>query len=264
MYLANYAPEFKLKAPISGQTTNLKKGALVGKAVSDSTTQNGHLQLFSGFSKLANAVGILNEAHTATGNDVDVAGTTYNEPGRNGISASDITKASVHPVELIVPGRVVRIDYSLATGDSISTTSTVTTTALTLTSLEDDIEAAFLYVSVGTGIGQINYLTASVAGSATLKAAFGTNLDATTSKLVKILPRFHLLYGLTSDGTKLASQAAAGAMEGVILETYLVQNGREQILNPQLDSTLTGLNSLASLRIQADLLIRDSLPYTTS
>lgn len=155
-------------------------------------------------------------------------------------------------VDLAIPGsKMFEVDYSLATADLVQATQAVSTTTITLTSLEDDIDASFLYVDEGLGAGQTNYLTASAAGSATLKAAFGTSLD-TTSYILKILPRFHEKLALSSDGTKLISQAAAGSWrEAMVIDNFIYRNSKREQLNPTKHAALTGLNNLRSLRFSA-------------
>lgn len=239
--LSQYTPDMQIDLPVSGHGTAMVVGALLKKG-STSATDNGHLKILSGTTGNKH-VGILQEAH-ATANDTDIPGTIY----------------TLHPVDIIIPYRVVRLEFSQASADLITLTSAVTSASLTLTSLEANIETAFIYVVSGTGAGQTNYFTASGAGTATLKAAFGTNLD-TTSKIIKVVPKFHELISLNTAGTKLSSQAAAGAIRCVALQTFIVQNNVEKDLNPVTDSALTKLNNLASLRFEANVALVDSIVY---
>lgn len=230
--------------PVFGNSADVLQGAFVMRGGTPAT-MNGALVKASGASALPDIVGRLLELHdySETG-DTLVAGTSF----------------VTHPVQLAHPFGIHRVEYDLTS--AITATQAVTTTTLTLTSLEDNIDAAFLYVAAGTGIGQTNYLTASAAGSATLKAAFGTSLD-TTSTLIKILPRFHQLISLNSDGTKLASQDAAGAVAATVIDTYIQRNGaRIEQMNPTKHAALTGLNSLRSIKFFADIAIIDAIPYS--
>jgi hypothetical protein len=241
--IVNYGAEYKLNAPIYGGAADIAAGALLARGATPATDQ-GALIKATGSSAVPDILGVLNSKLTyATDTETLANGTTF------------VTK----PVELISPFRVVRIEYDLTS--NITCTQTVTTTTLTLTSLEDDIDAGFLYVSAGVGIGQTNFLTAAAAGSCTLKAAFGTSLD-TSSKVVKILPRFHQIASLTTAGTKLASQAAAGAIKVIVMDSYIERNTNFEQLNPVKHAALTGLSALASLRFWADVLVRDSIPYS--
>lgn len=237
MRLVKYGPDNVTNLPVGG-------GAIVlGAAVTRGATpgsNNGMLIKASGASAIPDIIGILRQ-ELASGDASLIAG----------------TKFTTRPVQIVVPGRIVRIQYSLATADLVVATQAVSTTTITLTSLEDDIDAAFLYVDEGTGAGQTNYLTASGAGSATLKAAFGTNLD-TTSYIAKILPRFHQKAILNSDGTMLASQAAVGAVNVMVVDSFIERNGRFESLDPTKHAALTGLSSLRSIKFWADIVIRDT------
>lgn len=239
----NYGPELLIDLPVSGGGSALVSGAALARGISGSQPY-GHLVLATGTSAVPDIVGILREAH-ATANDTDAAGTVF----------------TTHPVEIMLSSRLLLVEYSQASADLITCTQAVSTTTITLTSLEDDIDTGGLYVAAGTGIGQINYLTAAGAGSATLKAAFTTDLD-TSSKVVKILPRFHQLGSLNSDGTKLSSQAAAGAVQVSIVDTLIERNGRREQFNPVKHSALTGLSGLHSFRIYAVMAFRNTFIYT--
>src|SRR3990167_5677385 len=243
MRVINYGPDNKTNLPVSGGGSALVRWALLKRGATPGTN-NGTLILATGNGANPDTIGILQEAHP-TAEDTLVDGTVF----------------TTRPVDITVPFRIVRVQYSVATANLIAATGAVSTTTITLTSLENDIDAAFLYVVSGTGLGQTNYLTASAAGSATLKAAFGTNLD-TTSRIIKILPRFHQFASLTADGTKLSSQDSVGLWPVIVLDTWMIRNGNEQQMSPVDHAALTGLNSLASLRFEADIAIRDSIPYS--
>src|SRR3990167_5660277 len=243
MEIVRYGQEMTTNLPVSGLGTALVQGALLKRGATPAT-QNGFLIAATASAAHPDTIGILKEAH-GVADDTDVPGTIF----------------KTHPIELVTPFRIVRVAYSVLAADIITVTGAVSSTTITLTDLEDDIDAAFLYVVSGTGAGQINYLKASAAGSATLKAAFGTNLD-TSSRLIKILPRFHQLASLSADGTMLSSQAAAGGFNIIVLNTYLVRNNNEESLSPVDHDELVGLNGLASLRFEADVIIRDTIGYS--
>jgi len=243
MEISKYRAEYKVNAPVYGAGADILRGALL-KVGTTPATDNGMLIKASGSSAIPDSFGILGELH-----DYSVTDDTL----------IDGTKFVTHPVELIAPVRIITIEFDLTS--TVTCTEAVTTTTMTVTSLEDDIDAAFLYVASGTGAGQTNYLTASAAGSCTLKAAFGTNLD-TTSKFIKILPRFHDLISLNSDGTKLASQAAVGAVKAMIFDIRAVYGGRDVILDPTKHAALTGLNSYKDTKFYAEVCLRDTAVNT--
>jgi hypothetical protein len=246
MRISKFNNERVLNCPVFGSGSDILAGALLKRGPTPGTNNGELIQADSNTTAAADALGILMELHD------------YSVTGDNLIAGTNFV---THKVELLSPARIVRAEYQLSSAGTgaIACTQAVSTTTLTLTSLEDDIDAAFLYVVGGTGAGQTNYLTASAAGSCTLKAAFGTNLD-TTSYLVKILPRFHQFAGLSSDGTKLATYAAVGVHTVIVLDSYIVRNGRVDSLDPTKHAALTGLNSIRSLRFEADLMFRNTIP----
>lgn len=228
--------------PIYGAGADVVQGAFVKRGATPAT-DNGMLIKASGASATPDIIGRLQQMldYSVDGETL-IAGTAF------------VTK----PILLAQKFRTFRIDYDLT---GIVCTQAVSTTTITLTNLEDNIDAAFLYVSSGLGAGQTNYLTASAAGSATLKAAFGTSLD-TTSYVVKILPRFHPLGSLSTDGTKLATQAAAGAINVMVIDTWIQRGSKLEQLNPVKHAALTGLSSVKGLHFYADVAIRDTIPYS--
>ena len=243
MSIESCLKDLRYNLPIYGGGADVKRGAFVGVGATPGT-DNGLLIKKSGSSAIPDILGQLQEL------------LDYSEEGESLIAGTAfVTK----PVLLAQPFRIFRVQYDPTS--VISATQAVSTTTITLTSLEDDIDAAFLYVQSGVGLGQTNYLTASASGSATLKAAFGTSLD-TTSRLLKILPRFHDIISLNSDGTMLASQAAAGAVKGMVIDTYIKRNERLEQLNPTKHDALTSLNGLRTIRFFADIAIRDTAVYT--
>lgn len=244
MRLLQYSPDLHIEVPVSGGGSDVQKGALLFKGATPAS-HNGHLRgPATGTSAVPNIIGKLNELHDfSVSGDTDVAGTVF----------------ALREMEPAVPFRILRVEYDLTS--LISATEAVSTATITLTSLEDNIDAAFLYVVSGVGAGQTNYLTASAGGSATLKAAFATDLD-TTSRLVKILPRFHEIASLVTDGVKLANQAAAGAIEVIVLDNWIERNNHMDRLDPTLHDALTGLNNFTSLRFWADIMIRNTMPYS--
>lgn len=242
MRVVKYGNDLTTKLPVTGGGSAMVAGALL-KPGPTPGTNNGILILGSANTTASpDAIGILRQAH-ATADDTTLTGTLF----------------TTKPVQLIVPGRILRLQYDPAT--VITVTQAVSTTTITLTNLEDDIDGSFLYVSAGTGAGQTNYLTASAAGSATLKAAFTTSLD-TTSRLIKILNRFHPLVGLSSDGTKLGSYDVVGVHTVMIIDTFIVRNGDEVQMDPTKHAALTGLNALRSISFEADVMWRNTTPYS--
>lgn len=242
MRILKYEPDLELQLPVYGASADILEGSPLKRGVTPGT-DNGMLISANGSSATPDIVAILRELHDySVSGDTLIAGTNF------------VTRAC----QLVAPTRIIRAQFALT---GVTCTQAVSTTTMTVTSLEDDIDASFFYVYEGLGIGQSNYLTAAAAGACTLKAAFGTSLD-TTSKFIKILRRFHDVISFSSDGTKLASQAAAGAVKGLILNTYMRRNGNLVALDPTKHAALTGLNGAPDLAFFADIVIRDSAFYT--
>lgn len=241
--IVTYNQSYKINVPIYGAGADVAKGSLVMVGATPGTN-NGMGIVAGGASALPDVLGVL------------TTGLTYATDGETLING---TKHVVKPVEPVNPFRCVRLEFDKTS--MVTCTQAVSTTTMTVTSLEDDIDASFLYVVTGTGAGQTNYTTAAAAGSCTLKAAFGTSLD-TSSKFIKVLNRFHQIASLNTAGTKLASQAAAGAVAVILMDIFIERNGRMEALDPTKHAALTGLDSLASLRFWADVLIRNAVPYS--
>lgn len=240
--VSQYRPDILTNMPIFGNGSDIPIGAFMMRGATPATN-NGELILAAGTSAIPDVLGILSELH-----DFSVTGDNL----------IDGTAFVTLPVEIQSPLRIIRIEYDPTS--LIDATEAVNTTTITLSSLENNIDAAFLYVFSGTGAGQTNYLTASGAGSATLKAAFGTDLD-TTSNLMKILPRFHQLLGLNAAGTQLSSQAAAGAVTGIVIDSFIERGGHHAPLDPTKHDALTGLNNLSNIKFSADIMLTNTIPY---
>ncbi len=244
MRIYEYEPDGTINLPVSGSGSAMVSGTLLKRGPTPGTDNGTLIPCASNTTGSIDAVGILRQAH-ATADDTVIGGTVF----------------TVKPVQLVDTGRLIIAEYSLASGDLITCSQAVSTTTMTVTSLEDDIDAGGLYVAAGLGIGQTNYLTASAAGNCTLKAAFGTSLD-TTSKFVKILPRFHPKVGLTADGTKLASYAAVGVHTVTIFDTLIERNNRLEQFNPTKHAALTGMNAIRDFHIYAVFAIRDTAMHS--
>ena len=237
-----FNPSYKL--PIFGSGSDINLGAFLKRGATPGTN-NGELIKQSGNNAGPDTIGRLGEFHDySVDGDTLIAGTNF----------------VIRPVQMINPFGVFRIEYD--SSSVISATQAVNSTTMTISSLEDDIDACFWYVQTGIGLGQTNYATASASGSCTLKAKFGTDLT-TASRLIKILPRFHQLMSLNSDGTKIASQDAVGTMKVMVIDTIIERNsdGGKQ-MDPTKHAALTGLNSARSIRFYADVAIRDTVPHS--
>jgi len=118
-------------------------------------------------------------------------------------------------------------EYLQTSGNVIDVTTASTSTTLTITSLEDNIDGGWVYFTNKTtaaalGAGELRYLTASASGSATLSAV---TVD-TSSDCIKILPLNHQLVALSADATALTSIAAASSTTDLMnIENFIQVNG---------------------------------------
>lgn len=209
--------------PVYGAGTSIVEGAAVMRGATPGTNQ-GFAIVAAG--ALADILGVLKELHTNT-----VAGADSKQDGT----------AYTYKRVLINPFAVYRAEYDAS--DSMAVASTSTTT-VTVTSLEDDIDGGWL---LGND-GRLEYITTSTSGSCTTK---GTSGWTSANTLVKVLPLMHQLIKITTAGTKLGTDAAAGSGRAVILENYLQANTVPLTkLNPTKHSgiTYTGAKVFSEIR----------------
>lgn len=164
------------------------------------------------------------------------------------VSTADASTGYAYAKCIINPDATYLAEVSQATGDIITANiSASTSTTLTITSLEDDIDAGWVYVTDNlgtcTGAGQLRYLNASAAGSCTLDSAATIGTD---SDIIKIPPTWHKLVDANSPYTHVESAAAAGAaVRTQNLENYIDKPGRTKGMEPLRRSrhrALDGLN----------------------
>lgn len=215
-----------IKVPFTGKGTAIADGALVMPGVTQATdmglaipvpTANAGLDQFA----------ILKGA-SVVANDSVQAGTTW----------------TYAEVELITSADLMEVDYSQVTADLLTATQAVSTTTMTLTSLQNNMDCSWFYVAAGTGVGQLLFATAVNGGTATLMTAPSPALD-TTSKMIMILrfgAKIALVSAVTGTPTKFSSAAAAGTYTFLHLELYIDSpaNGiNKQLLNPTIHNGLT-------------------------
>jgi len=231
--------------PIYAAAVDIPNGAMLRVGATPGTDNGAAIAVSTGTSDAPGVLGVLEET------------LDYSVDGETLIDGTSFVRKKVG---LAFNNPIFELEFSLATADSIVATSSGTT--LTIGSLEDNIDASFIYVTAGAGRGQLQYLTASAAGSATLKAAFGTTLDGSTSRVIKILRRFHQLLSLTSDGTKLSSQAAVGALNARILDIRMIRaSEKDECLDPVNHPGKTGLHN-SPVRFVADVIFLTTASYT--
>lgn len=190
MYIVRGQPDRIFKAEIIG---TIAAGAAVMPGVTGETDNSS---LIVADTAAVDVVGIIRQSHTT-------GATTDHDP-----AAGTIFGASQCEVEPFLPGCEVAVDLIDDASNDVDVAS-ATSTVITITSLEDDIDGSWVYVRAGTGIGQLGYIKASASGNFTLKSAMTTTLDS-SSKVLILRPKWHLTGELNSTAVYIKSTAAAG------------------------------------------------------
>lgn len=220
-------PSRMVKVPLDGNGSDIVDGALIAPGTTAGTDMGVfHLAGADG----TDAVGVLEGLH-----DFSVVGDATPEDGL------------VHPlgyVNLLLPGCVLACEYD--TDGVVTCDSSVDTTSVTATSLEDNIDSSWVYFVSGTGIGQLAYVDASASGDATIKAALAT-AHAENDTFIKVLRLGHALLVMNSARTKLTSTAAVGTWTARVLRNQIRYNGSNgwEDLSPITHHGLVGLNGKA-------------------
>lgn len=232
--LSGVTSPFLMNLPVYGGGANIEEGAVVVKGATPGTDQGFAIIPSDLTGNLTNVLGVISTQHVNTSAGAD--------------SKQDGTAYTTKPVT-VSPDSIYLADYSQATGDRLTVTSTSGTT-VTIGSLEDNIDGGWLYCVAGTGAGRLAYITTSAAGSCTTKEVTGWD---NTSKVIKILPKFHENAILSSNGRSLGTQAAVGGTGYIIWENMIEADSIPiQALDPVKHSGLTGLSTL-NLRLYAQV-----------
>lgn len=178
--------------------------------------------------------------------DFSTAGTIDNTPA----------EGSLYLKCIINPLQVMRCEYSQGTSDDIAVTTGGSSTTVTTTSLEDDIDAGWLFfqgASGGDAINKLRFITASASGSCTVDSAITTTTNDT---YIKILPQNHRATALNAAATMLTSAAAAGSGVALhVVDNEINSDGHSfQLLRK---SSHEGLDGLSNTRIFAHLVMLD-------
>lgn len=186
-----------VKMPVTGGGTAIVDGALIFPG----TTQGTNLGLMIvGTGAAAATVGILKGAHAVAADSVQ-AGTLW----------------TYRTIELLTPVPFAEVEYSQASADTLAVTS-VSTTTVTITSLENNADTGWLYAVSGLGAGTLAFCPAINGGTATTKTA--TGWDSTT-KVIHIFRIGHATATLNAAATAFKTQAAAGSWTIFNWENYI-------------------------------------------
>lgn len=225
VYSLDGSKELVRDFPIFGNSANILEGAAVMRGATGET-DHGVAVVAAG--ALVDILGVLNEQHTySASGDSLLAGTNY-----------------VRRRVIINPMAVYRAEYDTADDMDVASSSSTT---VTVTSLEDDIDGGWLLGDDGAGaygsgtIGSLlQFIVASASGSCTTKTSSGWT---SATDLLKILPLMHQLVKINTAATKLGTDAAAGSGRVSIIDNWIQADGLPlQQLDPTKHSGLTLFN----------------------
>jgi len=194
--------------PVDGNGSDILAGAVLMPGVTD---ENNRSVAILATGAAADSIGILAELH-----DFSVSGDSTPDTG------AALVQRGVIP---FLPGCEVAADMADDASNDVDVAS-ATSTVLTITSVEDDIDGSWIYVRAGTGAGLVLYCKESASGTMTLKSASTTTLD-NTSKLIILRRLFHKTAELDSTGTKIKSTAAAGSLPWRVIGNQFRKAGQE-------------------------------------
>lgn len=165
-------------------------------------------------------------------------------------AASNVGTPTIYQAQfqLVDNPKIWKIYYEAATDTDLSVV-TLTSTTLTGLTCDDNMEASWVYMNAGTGIGQLRYVKDVTTSVLTISSAFTTNPDSDTD--------FLLIrnVGLPTDGHKLnaemdmlvSSLAEATSTGIVVLKNFCegASTGKKE-LDPTLNSELASTDGLNS------------------
>lgn len=219
-----------VEVPIYATGSTIAHGALIMLgATADTDLGLAIIGASAGTDSLGVLRGTCTVAETA-----NVAGTAYN----------------FKKVELNDRYEILEVEYDQT--DTMAVASTSSTT-VTITSLEDNIDGSWLYSTVSKNLF---FLTASASGSATSKTATAwTSAD----NVIKILRFGHPLAKLNTAATMIGSDAAAGSWTVTILENWFEDVDRAPA---RLDPTKHNGISLTRPRFWSKLIARNTAGHS--
>lgn len=216
--------------------------------------------------EMLDGLGIMNETLTTTskadyGDAITTAATANPDAAAIGSIAATLAQGHKYGKVIINPFAVYLTEYSQAAADDVAFTGAWSTTTLTVTSLEDNIDGGWVYVADASANalarGQLRYLSASASGSATTDSA-PTVATATSDTFIKILPIAHRLTEMNAAGTGLMTVAIAGTGVALtIVENYI--GGTNIPLESLRAEVHEGVDYGAGTKFYADVLLNDHL-----
>lgn len=192
-----------VKLPIDSNGTDIVKGALLTMGVTAASNMGAFI--ISGAAAL-DAVGIILQQHRVS---VETDSTI-----------EDGAIRSLAEVELVHPGDIVAIDYDLT--DTVALASGSTTTGVVTSS--DEETGCWHYFTAGSAIGTLAYIKSYSTDTATYKSAI-TDPSASSPFLVRIVAPGRTLVKLTTDRSKLGTDAGEGTARVLVLRNEFTYDG---------------------------------------
>ena len=150
---------------------------------------------------------------------------------------------------LINPLAVFLAEYDQTSTLTATSSSGATVTIANLVAVAGD----WVYVVSGTGIGQLIYVATGGTGSFTASVAPSPALDG-TSTVIHVLGQDTEGIGLTADGTKLATTAAAPTGAGRVVGNFISAPSLSEI---ELDPVLHGGITVPNAHLLSEIIFTD-------
>ena len=150
-------------------------------------------------------------------------------------------------VQLIQPVHVWKIYYDMSTSTDLDVVSS-TSTIVTVSAADDNLDGSWIYINSGTGAGQLRYIKAADTTTFTVSSAFATTPDSTSDYvLIRNIGFPTAGIGLNSTFDKIvpiADETSSG--NTCVLKNFIEGPFGTLELDPTLNPILTtgaGLNS---------------------
>lgn len=207
-------------------------------------------------------------AYTASSSEaVDALGTleekTYETGGTAPTRTPRDTSGVYYGKAIVNPFAVYKCEYAQAAADDTAITTGQTTTTVTVSSIEDNIDAGWLYFPLASGgaQGKLRAISTVTTNTMVVDSALTTT---TSDTIIKILPVNHRTTDLGAEAADLISTTAAVG-DGVnlhIIENYI--NSDSHVFEPLRWSKHAGLNSLSNAKFYAHIALLDHIYNRTS
>ena len=112
------------------------------------------------------------------------------------------------PVRILANPSLLKIYYDMSTSNDLDVASS-TSTVVTVSAVDDNMDGAWIYINSGTGAGQLRYIKAANTTTMTVNTAFTTNPDSTSDYLlIRPVGLQASLAGLSLDTTQYSMIAS--------------------------------------------------------